>query len=159
MALHPGYGTSKTSYGTTLLDFFGFRELSRFHCRKCPFLFLKALGEADWCGPQKNQKHSKIFHSFQNIFDLVGCAYVSRFSDFPNFLCSKIFRFPKLIKIPPSQNSIFVERYGRSKLFWATRIWKSTNSFQKLGTFRVLRCWDMKIFFKYDPILFWSIST
>ena len=44
--------------GDPLLDFFGFRDLSRFH-----HLFVgKNLGEADRFGPTKIQNHSQIFN-------------------------------------------------------------------------------------------------
>ena len=38
------------------------------------------------------------------MFELLGFAYVLGFSDSPNLLCFKMFRFPTFIKIPPSQN-------------------------------------------------------
>ena len=38
--------------------------------------------------------------------------------------CFKIFRFPKNLKIPPSQNSVFVwKALGEDYWFWTTRRW------------------------------------
>ena len=58
-----GVGMLRGTGGGPLLDFFGFRDLSRFHHRRIPFLFKKTWEKPIVLDPRKIQKYSTICHS------------------------------------------------------------------------------------------------
>ena len=123
------------------------------------------------CWTQQIKLFNEI-NSFSKSVDLIGFAYVLRCSDFQKILCLKIFRFPRLIKIPPSQNYVVVVvvvfvlwKPCEKLIFLARQIRKihkyhvlMSDSFHNLGNFNLLKCWAMKIIwlntFPYFLVLF-----
>ena len=109
--------------------------------RKIPLFFGKPLEKAIVLDPREFT-HSKYSIVFQKYVWLSGI-----------YLCFNIFRFPKLIKILPSQNSVFCEHVGRRRLFWTHWNLKQqmkrnchllmSGCSQHLWKFWFLRCWDM----------------
>ena len=117
--------------GTPCLIFVGFKDLSRFHYRKIMFL------EKTWETPiVVDPRKNKIIHKHPIVFQ--KCVCFRRFhSCFENsriqkILCFKIFIFPKNIKKPPSQNSVFLNTLWEANLFCTTRIWKQKKNKKNL---------------------------
>ena len=93
--------------GTPLLDFFGFRDLSRFHHRKTSLL-RKHLGGTDSFGPTQNPNlFDNRSISFKNMCDFGRIYSCFKSLEFPTFYFS-IFRCPKFPRVHHRKIPLFM---------------------------------------------------